>query len=867
MWMDRTESEGATMSCARRAWLAGITALALLGATASAAQAASMTTDCVGLQAALDQAVSGDAITLNQLCTVSNSGPSAGSFTLNVGGNDSRSYTIQGQPGTGAGFDGTGVGARILSANNNGSSPTATLTVSNLVFQNGGGPGSGGAVAFQGDYAVTLSGDTFANNLAPGGGSGGAVDVETQAASAAVTLSNDTFTGNRTGSGPGPSSGGAVNIATGGAADTITLSADTFTNNTTAGGAQGGAVELLPAGAGQSLNVTNSTFRGNTTQSGGGAMEVFVTGAAMSVTLTANTFANNAVNGCGAGCELDGGALSILDVGLGTSPVTQTANTFTGNSITGATQDVNGGAESIIGATLNSTDDSFTGNSLQAPVSGHVSKGSALGIENDCTAANPQDVASNLAVAGNSITDGGDTTGANGALSVSCAFGSPGNPNSLRLNDSTISGNRGGGGTTGIWGEPGDQLTLQNSIVTGNSDGTAELTGFTGTGGSVTATYTDLCNGTSPFTGNGNICAPPALAGAPAGNVHETYSSPTVDAGSNALVPNGLTTDVYGANRIQPRLAGRTATVDMGAAELPSVPAPSASITTPASGATYAFGQMVASNFSCSEGSGGPGISSCLDQSGHASGGSVDTSTAGTHTLTVTATSSDGLMGSASVNYTVSPAPTAPTAPTVSIAAPVSGARYAFEQTVPASFGCQEGTGGPGLSSCLGTVANGSPIDTSTPGSYMFNVTATSSDGQVTTQSILYTVLPPGNHFVKPPKLKPHSDGRFFVTVKVPHPGRVDILVTAWKDNFATAAAIRPPAPVLLQPAIGRFVFARAHALANRASTLRILITPNARGRTLVAKHRYRVTLRLWVSYTPTQGRTRTIGYYGLHLP
>ena len=40
------------------------------------------------------------------------------------------------------------------------------------------------------------------------------------------------------------------------------------------------------------------------------------------------------------------------------------------------------------------------GNSLQAPPSGKVSDGSALGLEHDCTVANPQDVASNLAIAG-----------------------------------------------------------------------------------------------------------------------------------------------------------------------------------------------------------------------------------------------------------------------------------------------------------------------------------------------------------------------------------------------------------------------------------------------------------------------------------
>jgi hypothetical protein len=62
-------------------------------------------------------------------------------------------------------------------------------------------------------------------------------------------------------------------------------------------------------------------------------------------------------------------------------------------------------------------------------------------------------------------------------------------------------------------------------------------------------------------------------------------------------------------------------------------------------------------------------------------------------------------------------------------------------------------------------------------------------------------------------------------------------------------------------------VFARAHANTTPAQTVRIVVSPNARGRRLVARHRYRVTLRLWISYTPINGRQRDLGYYGLHLP
>ena len=81
--------------------------------------------------------------------------------------------------------------------------------------------------------------------------------------------------------------------------------------------------------------------------------------------------------------------------------------------------------------------------------------------------------------------------------------------------------------------------------------------------------------------------------------------------------------------------------------------APLASITTPARGATYTVGQAVDSSFTCSDGAGGPGIASCLDQSGRGSGAPIDTSSPGSYAFTVTATSSDGQTRSASSTYTV----------------------------------------------------------------------------------------------------------------------------------------------------------------------------------------------------------------------
>jgi hypothetical protein len=107
--------------------------------------------------------------------------------------------------------------------------------------------------------------------------------------------------------------------------------------------------------------------------------------------------------------------------------------------------------------------------------------------------------------------------------------------------------------------------------------------------------------------------------------------------------------------------------------------APSASIVSPADGASYAMGQLVTSSFSCGEGAGGLGISSCTEEGGEASGSTVETATVGAHSFTVTATSADGLEKRVTVTYAVTappvlstPGPTVTPSPTVTVPPPVS---------------------------------------------------------------------------------------------------------------------------------------------------------------------------------------------------
>jgi hypothetical protein len=168
--------------------------------------------------------------------------------------------------------------------------------------------------------------------------------------------------------------------------------------------------------------------------------------------------------------------------------------------------------------------------------------------------------------------------------------------------------------------------------------------------------------------------------------------------------------------------------------------APSISIAKPGDGTTYARGKKVDSRFTCSEGAGGPGIASCLDQNGHKSGHRIDTSPSGRHAFTVTAISKDGRQASTTVHYTVAAPPMA------TISSPPSGRTYVVGQKVHTTFRCHEGKGGPGIASCQGS-HGASPrhgtLNTSHPGPHTFTVTAISKDGQRATAMIRYRVKRP----------------------------------------------------------------------------------------------------------------------------
>jgi hypothetical protein len=507
-------------------FLLALIALPVLGLSlAPAATASTLPSGCTELTAKIATADAdpnhgeGDVIVLNGMCNAANLKMSAG-VSIPAEAN----FSIEGAPGTTSGFDGTGVTAPLL--HSTGFETAGTMTLRNLTFQHANVVAAAGSAIRVEITHLTLANDSFIENTLNGFG-GGAVEVFLTAPGGKPVCQTS----------PGPAG----------------------------------------------VTVTNTVFRSNkvvaTNQGAGGALVIAQICENPESILEGNVFEGNTVELSGSG-EAFGGAFTFEPGAEKPTPLIQRGNVFDSNQIVSASTASNfgGGGEWTEGASLMSVGDRFSRNTLPGAGSPKWSWGGGLGIINSSCepAASTESTLENAVVTGNTIGVGSGELGGAGIYAGCSPV--PTHPNHLSLLDSTVTQNSVvGGGVGGIEGNPGDQLRLVNSIVSG--DTSAETGGFNGTGGSLSASFSDVCaaGGASPLPGEGNICTNPLLAnnGNPSSfDVHDTVSSPTIDAGSNALVPSGLTTDAFGTTRI---LAGHTgcigslpAVVDMGAAEFQS---------------------------------------------------------------------------------------------------------------------------------------------------------------------------------------------------------------------------------------------------------------------------------------------------------
>ncbi|MCA1684260.1 MAG: hypothetical protein LC708_03940, partial [Actinobacteria bacterium] len=164
--------------------------------------------------------------------------------------------------------------------------------------------------------------------------------------------------------------------------------------------------------------------------------------------------------------------------------------------------------------------------------------------------------------------------------------------------------------------------------------------------------------------------------------------------------------------------------------------APQIEVKVPVANKAYEMGADVASEFSCTD-TGGTGVA----EGGCEGPAKLDTSSEGQKTFTVTARDKAGNRSEKNVIYKVDG-----TDPTIDLKAPVEGKKYRINQDVKAEFSCADEQGGSGLDSCVGTVANGTAIDTATAGNKTFTVTAKDKAGNASEKNVTYKV----NH---PPKI------------------------------------------------------------------------------------------------------------------
>ncbi len=544
-----------------------ILALAL-GLLASPALAVESTVNCAGLQSALTGAKAGDKVTLSELCK--------SGFPYKL---PPVQMTLAGTPG--AGFDG---GTNTVQLEGSGGAPT----IEGLIFENAHSTAanSGGALTLNlapEGSTVTLARDTFVNDVASGGEGGGA---RINTISAVVTVTDSTFSANSAAVGSG-----ALAIY----ATSAHLSGDTFTGNSVTGAeASGGALFAFTLGG--AVTLASSQFSDNSAKNEGGGALLAAEAEGVGFSLSGNTFSHNSVSDP-AGTNKDlrgylGGGLSLQGEAAIPVRAVQQGNTFDGNSVSFKAAPIMamGGGESTTHVELQSTGDRFTNDTLQSPSAAENAEakkvfgwGAGLSVaqcgdtgEAPPTVPNVTSTLTDAVVAGNTLQSGPSANGAG----IYVGFVCPNAYATLQLNDSTVAGNvvsGASGRVAGISGGPHDELGLTNTIVFGDSGG-PELGGFQGLAG-VSATYSDVCSGVAPFAGAGNICADPLLLGPGPGSadVRESAASPTLERGSNALIPAGVGTDTFGGPRVLgPILCGTSpaAVVDIGAAEY-AYPTPS----------------------------------------------------------------------------------------------------------------------------------------------------------------------------------------------------------------------------------------------------------------------------------------------------
>jgi predicted outer membrane repeat protein len=483
----------------------------------------------------------------------------------------------------------------------------------------------------------------------------------------------------------GARDGGAIDSA-----GALALTSDVMLqNNSTVGTASGGAVAVEPTATG--FSASGATFDGNGAPNGGA---ILFNAVGVPLTVTGSTFADNQAVGVAGGAidDENSGAFTVTD------------STFDGNNAV-----TNGGAIYM---------DAIAAFSVTGGTFDHNIGGIGSAIRDDTSTS--EEIAST-------------TFSANTATSSATLYIINGISASNTLTNVTFDGNH-GASIAGAIADEGGKLTLISSSLTGNragmaggllaaSAGALTLTNTTISGNHATVGGGLYFTDTPPVSLTNDTIAFNTAIQPDGGGIASAQSASTGGAGvTNTIVADNTGGDCgYGAD------SHFLASVDSG--------------------------HNLDGDGSCFGGLGGTGDKTSVDpllSPAAANGGPVETDALGTGSPAIDAASA-GACPATDARGVARPQGAGcdlgafeASTPNATITSPTNHATFTQGTVVTAAYSCSEAALRSLIASCTGNVAQGAAIDTSTPGSHTFTVTAIDDQGLLATAAVQYTVtLPP----------------------------------------------------------------------------------------------------------------------------
>jgi hypothetical protein len=303
-------------------------------------------------------------------------------------------------------------------------------------------------------------------------------------------------------------------------------------------------------------------------------------------------------------------------------------------------------------------------------------------------------------------------------------------------------------GESGLAADPSGQVPIDTSSA-GNQ--TVTRTATDNVGHSVTRSCTTqvvsdkaIFSSTNPVSDSNNA-SPLVLGLAEAGSTVRLYATsdcsgtPVGTGSASTFASTGIAVSVAHDTTTVLRATvsdagGTSACSTRSISYLEDSTPPSISITshpsarTPSGSATLAFSANEGATFQCRLDSGS--FASCSSPLSYSS------LTPGQHTFQVQGTDLAGNTSNpVSFSWTIDQSP-----PSISIVTPAGGSTYALGQVVASSYSCSDPDGPGDVATCVGPVASGAPLATSTTGPHTFSVGAIDRAGNIALASPSYTV-------------------------------------------------------------------------------------------------------------------------------